>query len=252
MGNVVFAGIDYAAILQAAEAEADIIVWDGGNNDFSFVRPDFHITVADALRPDQIDTHHPGEAAARMADVLLINKIDAASAEKVRLAEDLLRKINAGAIIVHAASPVRLEDERSVKGRRVLVVEDGPTITHGGMAYGAGHVAAVAAGASQIVDPRSTATPPIRNVFEAYPHIGHVLPAVGYSPDQMREVEKTINDADADIVVAATPVDLARLIRINKPIVRAHYELAEAGEPRLSALVDAFLDGMRGGPSCSL
>jgi predicted GTPase len=251
MGSVVFAGIDYAAILRAAEREADIILWDGGNNDFSFVRPDFAITVADALRPNQIDTHHPGEAVARMADVLVINKSDAAPAENVRVAEKALRKVNPAAPIVRAASPVRLDDESSVKGRRVLVIEDGPTITHGGMAYGAGYVAAVAAGAAQVVDPRAGATPAIRQVFEAYPHIGQVLPAVGYSPEQLRELEKTINDADADVVVSATPVDFARVLRLNKIIVRAHYEFAEMGEPKLSASVDAFLSRMRTSRSCS-
>jgi predicted GTPase len=251
MGSVVFAGIDYAAILRAAEAEADIILWDGGNNDFSFVRSDFCIAVADALRPNQAATHHPGEAVARMADVLVINKVDAASAENVRVAEKALREINSSAPIARAASPVRLDNESAIKGRRVLVIEDGPTLTHGGMAYGAGYVAAVAAGAGQIVDPRPAATPAIRHVFELFPHIGQVLPAVGYGSEQLRELEKTINDTDADVVVAATPVDLARLLRINKMIVRAHYEFAEVGEPKLSALVDSFIARMRASRSCS-
>ena len=159
MGNVVFAGVDYAAILRAAETEADINLWDGGNNDFSFVRPDLGITVVDALRPTQISSHHPGEAVARMADVFVLNKIDAASAENVEIAEQALRDINPAAPIVRAASPVRLDDEALVKGRRVLVIEDGPTITHGGMAYGAGYVGAVAAGAARIVDPRRHGRP---------------------------------------------------------------------------------------------
>jgi predicted GTPase len=245
MGSVVFSGIDYAAILQAAEKEADIVVWDGGNNDFPFVAPNFLITIADALRPLQIATHHPGEAVARMADVLVINKVDAASQDGVRLAAQGLRAVNAAAPIVQAASPVRLDDMAAVKGQRVLVVEDGPTITHGGMAYGAGYVAAVAAGALAIVDPRHVAAPGLRRMFEAFPHIGQVLPAIGYTAVQLRELETTINDADADVVVSGTPVDLGRMLRINKKIVRAHYEFCERGEPKLSALVDAFIDRMQ-------
>ena len=241
MGNVVFAGVDYAEILRAAEREADVIVWDGGNNDFPFVRPDLLITLADALRPGQIATHHPGEAVARMADVLVINKVDAASAEDVRIATQGLRALNATAPIVRAASPVRLDDAAAVQGRRVLIVEDGPTITHGGMAHGAGYVAAVAAGALAIVDPRPFAVPELRRVFEAYPHIGPVLPAVGYSPAQLAALAATINGADADVVVCGSPVDLGRMVRIDKPIVRARYDFAEAGEPRLSDIVDAFI-----------
>jgi predicted GTPase len=242
MGNLVFAGVDYAAIVQAAEPEADVILWDGGNNDFPFVRPDLHITVADALRPEQVDTHHPGEAVARMADVLVINKVDAASAESVRIAEQALRAVNPAAPIVRAASPVRLDDTAAVAGRRVLVVEDGPTITHGGMAHGAGYVAAVAAGAAAIVDPRHSATPELRRMYDANPHIGKVLPAVGYNRSQLHALETTINNADADTVVSGTPVDLGRLLRVDKKIVRARYEFAELGAPKLSALVDAFID----------
>jgi predicted GTPase len=245
MGSVVFAGIDYAAILQAAEPEADIILWDGGNNDFPFVRPDLHITVADALRPRQIDTHHPGEAVARMANVLVINKVDAASPDDVGVAERALRTINPSAPIVYAASPVRLDDPAAINGRRVLVVEDGPTITHGGMAFGAGYVAAVAAGAAEIIDPRQAAAPEIQRIFDDNPHIGRVLPAVGYSLEQLRALETTINAANADVVVSGTPIELARLLRINKKIVRARYSYAERSEPRLSALVDSFLDRTR-------
>lgn len=246
MGNLVFAGVDYAAIVQAAESEADVILWDGGNNDFPFVRPDLHITVADALRPEQVDTHHPGEAVARMADVLVINKVDAASAESVRIAEQALRAVNPAAPIVRAASPVRLDDTAAVAGRRVLVVEDGPTITHGGMAHGAGYVAAVAAGAAAIVDPRHSAAPELRRMYDANPHIGKVLPAVGYNRSQLHALETTINNADADTVVSGTPVDLGRLLRVDKKIVRARYEFAELGAPKLSALVDAFLDHRTG------
>ena len=240
VGNIVFAGVDYEQILRVAEAEADIIVWDGGNNDFPFIHPDLHIVVADALRPRQIATHHPGETVARMADVFVINKVDAATREDVQLAIDGLKSVNPKASIVLAASPIKLDDPKAVAGQRVLVVEDGPTITHGGMSYGAGFVAATAAGAAEIVDPRASAAPEVNKIFESYPHIGKVLPAVGYDSAQLRALEATINNSDTDIVVAATPVDLSRLLRIKKKIVRARYEFSEAGEPTLTGIVDVF------------
>jgi predicted GTPase len=240
VGNVVFAGVDYADILRAAEAEADIIVWDGGNNDFPFLRPDLHITIADALRPRQMSTHHPGEAVARMADVLVINKVDSATPSDVRLAEEGLRMINPRAIIAHAASPIRLDGSRAVKGRRAIVIDDGPTITHGGMAYGAGYLAAVRAGA-EIVDPRQSAAPEIGEIFQRYPHIGKVLPAIGYSRAQLAALEATINNSDADLIISATPVDLARLLHLNKKLIRARYEYAEVGEPTLSSIIDRFV-----------
>jgi predicted GTPase len=242
-GNVVFAGVDYAAILEAAEREADILVWDGGNNDFPFIRPDLHIAVADALRPGHIATHHPGEAVARMADLLVVNKVDAASPEQVRSAIDGLRAVNPAAPIVRARSPVRLDDPAAIAGRRVLVVEDGPTITHGGMPFGAGYRAAVAAGAGEIVDPRPAAAPEIAAVFQAYPHIGEVLPAVGYGAAQLAALAATINASTAEILVSATPIDLARLVRIDKPVIRARYEFAEDGTPGLANAIDEFLGG---------
>jgi predicted GTPase len=240
-GNVVFAGVDYAAILHAANDEADVIVWDGGNNDFPFVRPDLHIVVADALRPQQIATHHPGEAVARMADIAVINKVGSASPVNVVMATENLRAVNPTARVVKAASPVRLGDPEGVRGRRVVVVEDGPTITHGGMAYGAGVVATRAAGAKEIVDPWPFATPMLQEVHRAYPHIGSVLPAVGYNADQLAALEASVNAVEADVIVSATPIDLARLMRLNKMVIRAHYEFAEAGEPTLASLVDDFL-----------
>src|SRR5579864_1413354 len=240
-GNIVFAGVDYAAILAAAENEADIVVWDGGNNDFPFIRPDLQITVADALRPAQVTTHHPGGAVARMADILVANKVDVAAPEDVEALTERLRAVNPRAPIVRAASPVRLDNPDSVRGRRVLIIEDGPTITHGGMAYGAGYVAARAAGAAEIVDPRLAATPEIRRVYEAYPHIGPVLPAVGYNRAQLAALEATINAAAAEIVVAATPIDIGHLVRIDAPVVRARYEFADAGSPSLESLVEDFL-----------
>ena len=245
-GHVVFAGVDYAAIVALAEREADLIVWDGGNNDFPLLRPDLHIVIADALRPGQADGYHPGEAVLRMADVIVVNKVDAAPAGNVQAVIDEVRAINPGAALVRAASPVRLDDPGAVRGRRVLVVEDGPTLTHGGMAYGAGYVAATRAGAAAIVDPRDAAAPGVRELFARYPHIGPVLPAVGYDALQLRELRETIDRAVADVVVAATPLDLAALIPVKKPVVRARYEFAEAGEPTLGSLVDAFL--ARGGP----
>ena len=241
VGNVVMAGVDYAEILRAAEREADIIVWDGGNNDFSFIKPDLSIAVADALRPRQIASHHPGEAVARMADVLIVNKVDAASPADVATAIAELRAVNAGAPIVRGASPVKLDDAAAVCGRRALVIEDGPTITHGGMPYGAGTVAALAAGAAEIVDPRPAAAPALVDAYKKYPHIGKVVPALGYGAAQIEALEQTINAADADVVVCATPIDLAHLIRLNKPVVRARYEFAQTGEPTLSAIIDAFL-----------
>ena len=241
LGTVVFAGVDYAAILEAAEREADIIVWDGGNNDFPFVRPDLHIAVADALRPGQVATHHPGETVARMADVLVVNKTDSASPEQIETTTAALRAVNPKAPIVRARSPVRLDDAGAVAGRRVLVVEDGPTITHGGMPYGAGFVAAEAAGAAAIVDPRRSAAREIAEVFEKYPHIGAVLPAVGYGPRQLAALAQTINNSAGEVVVSATPVDLGRLIRIDRPVIRARYDYAEDGTPTLSGFIDQFL-----------
>ena len=241
-GDVVLAGVDYREILRAAEREADVIVWDGGNNDFPFVQPDLLITVADALRPRQIATHHPGETVARMADILVVNKVDAAPAADVEIAVSELRAVNARAPIVCAASPIRLDDAAVVKGRRVLVIEDGPTVTHGGMPYGAGYAASIAAGAAEIVDPRASAAADFVRTYEKFPHIGKVLPALGYGAAQLQALAQTINAARADIVVSATPIDLAHLLQINKPIVRASYEFAETGEPRLSAFIDAFVD----------
>ena len=240
-GTVVFAGVDYAAILAAAEREAEMIVWDGGNNDFAFFVPDLHIVVVDALRPDQMDTHHPGEAVLRMADIVVVNKVDAAPAADVERAVAAARRLAPSATLVRAASPVRLADPAAVAGRRVLVVEDGPTITHGGMAHGAGFVAARAAGAAEIVDPRPFAAPAISAVYQRYPHIGAVLPATGYDAAQLAALAETIDRADIDVVVSATPMYLAAAIAIRRPVVRAFYDYAEVGEPPLSRLVDEFL-----------
>jgi len=240
-GNVVFAGVDYLAILTAAQREADLIIWDGGNNDFPFLHPSLHLVVVDALRPGQATAYHPGEAVLRMADVVVVNKVDAASRAGVQSVIDEVRTVNAEATIVRARSPVRLDDAAAVRGRRVLVVEDGPTITHGGMAYGAGYVAATEAGAAAIVDPRPWAVDSIAETFRQHPHIGRVIPAVAYNTEQLTALRRTVDAADADVVIAATPIDLAALLHVSKPVVRARYEFADAGEPTLAGIVDAFL-----------
>lgn len=241
LGNVVYAGVDYAEIVARAEKEADIILWDGGNNDFSFVRPDLHIVLVDPLRPGNETTHHPGEAVLRMADIILIAKVNSASDADIQSVTETARRINPDAPIVRGASPVRLDDPERVRGKRVLVVEDGPTITHGDMPYGAGYVAATQAQAAKLIDPRVVATDEIAEVFRKYPHIGTVLPAVGYHPSQLQALRETINAAQVDVVVSGTPCDLATLIDINKPVVRARYEFAEVGDPGLGKLVKVFL-----------
>jgi predicted GTPase len=244
-GHVVFAGVDYAAILARAGAEADVVVWDGGNNDFPFVRPDLHLVVADALRPDDAAGYHPGEAVLRMADVAIVSKVNTASPAQIARAEAAVARVNPRVPIIRAALAVRLDTPELVRGRRALIVEDGPTITHGSMPYGAGFVAATAAGAAAIVDPRPFATGDIAATFARHPHIGAVLPAVGYSPEQVRALGDTIEHSDADVVVAATPVDLARLLQVSRPIVRARYEFEDAGgEPTLAGVVDRWLAGV--------
>ncbi|MCI0507641.1 MAG: cyclic 2,3-diphosphoglycerate synthase [Gammaproteobacteria bacterium] len=241
IGNVVYAGVDYAVIVARAEADADIILWDGGNNDFPFIRPDLHLVLVDPLRPGNETTHHPGEAVLRMADIVVIAKVNSASDADIQCVTENVKKINAAAPIVRAASPVQLMEPQQVRNHRVLVVEDGPTITHGGMPYGAGYVAAAEAQAAEIIDPRRFAVKEIAAVYNQYPHIGAVLPAVGYHPSQLKALSETINLSDADVVVAATPCDLEALIKINKPVVRVRYEFAEVGEPKLSDLVEKFL-----------
>ncbi|MGZ4321367.1 MAG: cyclic 2,3-diphosphoglycerate synthase [Solirubrobacteraceae bacterium] len=236
-GLVMYAGVDYAAILTAAEAESDVIVWDGGNNDFSFIRPDLLIVVVDPLRAGQELTYHPGEANLRMADVVLVNKVDSASVEQLRVLMADLAAANPRATVVRAASPVSLADGPSLAGKAVLVVEDGPTMTHGGMPWGAGTVTAQQGGARTQVDPRPWAVGSIAQALRQYPHIGPVLPAMGYSEQQLRELEATIDAVDCDIVVAGTPVDLERLVRCRHPIRQATYELAEIGEPTLAQVL---------------
>jgi predicted GTPase len=242
-GAVIHAGVDYAAILAAAEAEAEVLVWDGGNNDFPFLRPDLHLVLVDALRPGQLVTHHPGEAVLRMADLVVVNKVDGAEPAAVERLVAAVRAIQPGARIVRTASPPRLEDPSALRGRRVLVVEDGPTITHGGMPHGAGFVAAARAGA-EIVDPRASAPPALAAVFAAHPHIGNVLPAMGYGDAQCAALRETIEASAAELVVSGTPVDLAALLRPTKPVVRVRYELEEVEQPGLGGIIDAFADSI--------
>ncbi|MDH3420577.1 MAG: GTPase, partial [Gammaproteobacteria bacterium] len=241
IGNVVFAGVDYAEIVARASAEADVILWDGGNNDFPLVAPDLHIVLVDPLRPGNEATHHPGEAVLRMADIILVAKVNTAADTDIERVTDNARRLNPSAPIVHGTSPVELDRPDAVRGKRVLVVEDGPTITHGGMAYGAGFVAARQAEVAEIVDPRSQAHERIAATYRRYPHIGAVLPALGYDQDQLDALEETINAVTADVVVIATPCNLADLIDIEKPVVRVRYEFAETGEPALGTYVENFL-----------
>ena len=242
-GNLVFAGVDYAAILREAEESADVILWDGGNNDSSFYETDLYVTVLDALRPGHSVTYHPGEVNLRLADVLIINKIDSAKPEDITLVESTATECNPAAEIILARSPVRLDDPEAVTGKRVLVIEDGPTLTHGGMTFGAGYVAAEAAGAESIVDPRPYATGSIRETFQKFGHLKAVLPAMGYSDEQVEELQTTINAVPCDVVVAGTPIDITRIIKVNKPIVRARYDLGEVGAGRLRAHIERILEG---------
>lgn len=234
---LVFAGVDYEKILREAEKEADVILWDGGNNDLSFYKPDFQIIVADPHRPGHETTYHPGEANARTADVFVINKVDTANAEDVIYLHDSLRKLAPEAVILEGASPLFVDDPAQIKGKRVLVVEDGPTLTHGGMAYGAGWVAARRFGAAEIIDPRPFAVGTILETYQKYPTTGNVLPAMGYGDAQIRELEKTINNAEVDLVIIGTPIDLAKLMKINKPTQRIGYELQIIGQPTLADLL---------------
>jgi predicted GTPase len=240
-GSVVFAGVDYEAILHAAEGEADVVLWDGGNNDFSFVKPDLHIAMTDALRPGQALHYHPGETVLRSADIVIIAKTDAARAEDIAIVEEEIREANPKAPIVKAASPVTVDDAAAIRGRRVLVVEDGPTITHGGAPFGAGFAAAKANEAAEIVDPRPWAAPELRDVYRRFPHIGPVLPDMGYGKSEIAALRQTLERADADVILVAAPLDLKSLLHLDRPVVRARYDYADLGEPRLAPLVTAFL-----------
>lgn len=240
-GGVVFAGADYAAVLRAAEQEAALILWDGGNNDFSFVRPDLTLVVVDALRPDQLDTHYPGAAVLRTADLVVVNKLDSATDGQRRTVEAELDRLLPEVERIHADSPVTLDDPDALTDARVLVVEDGPTITHGGMPTGAGYQAVRQLPVAEIVDPRPFAAPSLRAVFDRYPHIGPVLPAMGYSQAELAALRATVAASGADVVVAGTPIDLARALGLAVPVVRARYRYQDRDTPRLAERVDALL-----------
>jgi predicted GTPase len=243
-GTIVYAGADYLAILKAAEKDpqgCDVIVWDGGNNDFPFFQPDLMITVADPHRAGHEVSYYAGEINLRMADVVVINKVDSAAPENVQKVKESIATANPNATLVGAASVIQIENPKLVKGKRVLVIEDGPTVTHGGMAYGAGTIAARQGGAAEIVDPRPYAVESIAEAFRNYPSIGPILPAIGYSTRQLQHLETTINKVDCDAVLVATPINLSRIINIGKPHTRVSYELQELGTPNLEDILSEFV-----------
>ncbi len=246
-GGTVYAGVDYAAILDLAEREADIILWDGGNNDFPFIRPDLHIVLVDALRPGDETRYHPGETVLRMADVVVAAKADAAQAANVERVLGVARALNPRALCLRGGSPVTLEGAQTLRGRRVLAIDDGPSLTHGGMAWGAGYLAAERAGAV-LVDPRAFASAPIAALYRQYPHLGAVLPAVGYSAEQLGALTETIERADVDAIVCGTPIDLGGLLNVRQPVLRARYDYAELDRPNLWDAVERFLAAPFPGP----
>lgn len=245
LGMVMYAGVDYEAILRAAEAEADVVVWDGGNNDFPFYAPDLFVTVADPLRAGHELSYHPGEVNVRMADVVVINKVDTAAPGDVALVQANVRSVNPEATLVLAESPVTLDPGPSLEGKRVLVIEDGPTITHGGMPFGAGTVAARQGGATDIVDPRPYAVGSIADTYARFPHIGAVLPAMGYGPDQTKELEATIDACGAEVVITGTPFDVGHLLELRQPSRHARYGLREVGQPDLATVLAPMIERWR-------
>ncbi len=240
-GNIVYAGVDYHEILKQAEKEADVILWDGGNNDTPFYKPDLWITVADPHRPGDELSYYPSEINLRMADAVIINKVDTAEYDNTLAVRNSVMEVNPEAVIIEAASPITVDKPELIRGKTVLVVEDGPTLTHGGMEYGAGVVAAVRYGAADFIDPSDFAVGTIAETFEKYPDIGALLPAMGYSPQQVKDLEETINATDAEVVIIGTPIDLRRILKINKPSVRVGYDLETIGRPNLEDVLKAKL-----------
>jgi predicted GTPase len=240
-GIIVYAGVDYGEILKHAEEEANVIVWDGGNNDMPFYKPDLNIVVADPHRPGNELTYHPGETNLRMADIIIVNKVDTADPLKVTQVKENIKLVNPNAVVLDAASPITADDGRSIRGKRVLVIEDGPTITHGGMGYGAGTIFAKNSGAAEIVDPHPYAVGSIKASYEKYTHLGAVLPALGYGEKQVAELKATIEKIPCDVVVIGTPIDLRRVINIEKPTVRVKYDLKVLGPISLEQVLDDFL-----------
>ncbi|MBN1836247.1 MAG: hypothetical protein JW820_10380 [Spirochaetales bacterium] len=251
-GNVIYAGVDYEAILRAAEHDpdgCDVVLWDGGNNDFPFYRPDLMVTVVDPHRAGNELTYYPGEATLRIADVAVINKMDSADGASIQTVRESIARVNPKAVVVDAASPIRVDDPRVIRGKRVLVIEDGPTLTHGNMKIGAGVVAARKYGAAELVDPRPFTVGRISETFQIYPNIGTLLPAMGYGEQQLADMEETINRCDAEAVIVATPIDLSRIIKLKKPSTRVFYDLQEIGEPTLEGILQDFVEKhkLRGG-----
>lgn len=243
-GNVIYAGVDYEAILRAAEKDpggCDVILWDGGNNDFSFYRPDLTIGILDPHRPGHELSYYPGEVVLRTSDVVIINKMDSAPPEGIQMVRENILKVNPGAVVIDGASPIRVDDPSVIEGKKVLVVEDGPTLTHGGMKLGAGVIAARKYGAAALVDPRPFTVGKLSETFEIYPEIGTLLPAMGYGAEQLKDLETTINRSDCDSVIIGTPIDLNRVIDIQKPSTRIYYDLQEIGKPDLSDVLDQFV-----------
>jgi|TARA_B100001971_G_C18225922_1_gene560396 predicted GTPase len=243
-GNVIYAGVDYEVIVRAAEKDpdgCDVILWDGGNNDFPFYKPDLNITVVDPHRPGHELSYYPGEVTLRLADVAVINKMDTASPEDIQTVRENIYKVAPNAIVVDAASPIAVDDSSVIKGKRVLVVEDGPTLTHGEMKLGAGTVAALKFGAAEIIDPRPYVVGKLAETFEIYPNIGTLLPAMGYSDQQLKDLEASINNTDCDSVVIGTPIDLQRIVDIKKPSTRVYYDLQEIGQPSLEGILNDFV-----------
>ncbi|MBI5809385.1 MAG: GTPase [Ignavibacteriales bacterium] len=236
-GGVIYAGVDYEAILREAEKEADIILWDGGNNDFAFYKPDLTITVTDPHRPGHELRYYPGNTSLRLADVVIVNKVDSASKEGIETVHKNVKEVNPTAIVIDANSPLTVDNPELIKGKRVLVVEDGPTLTHGEMKYGAGTVAAQRLGAKEIVDPRPFTVDSISETYKKYPNIGILLPAMGYGEKQIKDLEETINRTDCDSVIIGTPIDLGRILKINKPNTRVMYELDEIGDVTLETIL---------------
>lgn len=242
-GIVVYAGVDYEVILREAEKEADVIIWDGGNNDFPFYHTDLSIVLVDPLRPGHELLYHPGETNLKLADLIIINKIDSANAADINTVRENIEKVNPKAQVIEAASPISVEEPEMVKGKRVLVIEDGPTLTHGEMGFGAGFVAAKKFGAGTIVDAKPFAVGSIKETYEKYPHLNTILPAMGYGKEQIKELEQTINSIDCDLVLSGTPIDITRVIKTNKPVIRVKYELQEIGQPDLKSVLAGFLQG---------
>lgn len=243
-GNVIYAGVDYEAILRKAEKDpdgCDVIVWDGGNNDFPFFRPDLMVTVTDPHRPGHELKYYPGEVTLRLANVVIINKIDTAPPEGVQIVRESIEKVNPKAIVIDGASPIKVDNKSVINGKKVLVIEDGPTLTHGEMKIGAGVVAAKKYGAAELIDPRPFTVGKLSETFRLYPEIGTLLPAMGYGEQQLKDLESTINNTDCDSVIIATPIDLNRIIKIKKPNTRVYYDLQEIGDPNLTQVIDEFV-----------